>query len=131
MTTDLLRIYIEQDRRSCRLGPERRLKPRTTGYVFPPRCCSSRTLNAFTYTFSPFFPVFPVASSAPWRSPPTVFTLSGTLGAAYVAVGRGIPAVAFSAGNSTKRSYKDWNPEDPTDIGESCVSVFLFSFVWG
>jgi 5'-nucleotidase len=46
-----------------------------------------------------------------------VFTLSGTLGAAYVAVGRGVPAVAFSAGNSTKRSYKDWNPEDPTDIG--------------
>ncbi|GHJ89495.1 hypothetical protein NliqN6_5897 [Naganishia liquefaciens] len=47
---------------------------------------------------------------------PLVFTLSGTLGAAYVAVGRGIPAVAFSAGNSTKRSYKDWDPEDPTDI---------------
>ncbi|KAJ9112729.1 hypothetical protein QFC22_006231 [Naganishia vaughanmartiniae] len=47
---------------------------------------------------------------------PLVFTLSGTLGAAYVAVGRGIPAVAFSAGNSTKRSYKDWNPNDPTDI---------------
>ncbi|KAJ9119363.1 hypothetical protein QFC24_005834 [Naganishia onofrii] len=47
---------------------------------------------------------------------PLVFTLSGTLGAAYVAVGRGVPAVAFSAGNSTKRSYKDWNPEDPTDI---------------
>ncbi|KAI5448977.1 hypothetical protein NCC49_005710 [Naganishia albida] len=47
---------------------------------------------------------------------PLVFTLSGTLGAAYVAVGRNIPAVAFSAGNSTKRSYKDWNPEDPNDI---------------
>ncbi|KAJ9100869.1 hypothetical protein QFC20_005358 [Naganishia adeliensis] len=47
---------------------------------------------------------------------PLVFTLSGTLGAAYVAVGRGIPAVAFSAGNSTKRSYKDWNANDPEDI---------------
>lgn len=57
----------------------------------------------------------------------TVFTLSGTLGAAYVAVGRNIPAVAFSAGNSTKRSYKDWNPEDPNDIGESpgCPSFLV------
>jgi hypothetical protein len=51
----------------------------------------------------------------------TVWTLSGTAGAAYVAVGRGIPAVAFSATNSTKRSYKDWNPEDPTDVGESSL----------
>jgi hypothetical protein len=92
-------LFAEQARRPRRFGPERRLQPRTPRYAlhFRPRL---------------FLP------SSHHTSAPAVFTLSGTLGAAYVAVGRGIPAVAFSAGNSTKRSYKDWDPEDPTDIGE-------------
>ena len=75
---------------------------------------------------SPFSPCL-ISSSCPACR--AVFTLSGTLGAAYVAVGRGIPAVAFSAGNSTKRSYKDWDPKDPEDIGERWSSSFCF-FVW-
>lgn len=53
---------------------------------------------------------------------PLVYTLSGTLGAAYVAVGRGIPAIAVSGQNSTKVNYDAWNPEDPTEVGESSYS---------
>jgi 5'-nucleotidase len=52
---------------------------------------------------------------------PLVYTLSGTLGAAYVAVGRGIPAIAVSGQNSTKVDYKDWDPEDESAVGESPV----------
>ena len=37
---------------------------------------------------------------------PFLFTLSGTMGATYAAVGRGLPAIAFSAANDTQRSYK-------------------------
>jgi hypothetical protein len=75
-------------------------------------------------------------SLASLAHPRAVFTLSGTLGAAYVAVGRAIPAVAFSAGNSTKRSYKDWNPADPEDIGASPLplrfrAVVLICFFLG
>ncbi|KAF5374265.1 hypothetical protein D9758_004522 [Tetrapyrgos nigripes] len=36
---------------------------------------------------------------------PFLYTLSGTVGATYASVERGIPAVAFSAGNSTHRSF--------------------------
>ncbi|KAI8998912.1 5'/3'-nucleotidase sure [Trametes punicea] len=43
---------------------------------------------------------------------PFLYTLSGTIGATYTAVERGIPAIAFSAGNSTHRSFT-------TNTGES------------
>jgi 5'-nucleotidase len=36
---------------------------------------------------------------------PFLYTLSGTIGATYAAVERGLPAIAFSAGNSTHRSF--------------------------
>ncbi|KAJ5702828.1 sure-like protein [Penicillium malachiteum] len=35
------------------------------------------------------------------------FTSSGTIGNTYYAIGRGIPAIAFSAANSASTSYKD------------------------
>lgn len=57
---------------------------------------------------------------------PLVYTLSGTLGAAYVAVGRGIPAIAVSGQNSTKVDYKDWDPEDPLEVGELQIPEGLF-----
>lgn len=37
---------------------------------------------------------------------PFLYTLSGTMGATYAAVGRGIPGIAFSAFNNNQRSYK-------------------------
>ncbi|KAJ6263894.1 Exopolyphosphatase [Drechslerella dactyloides] len=43
---------------------------------------------------------------------PFLFTLSGTIGAAYAAVGRGIPAVAFSATNILDRKYTTVNSTD-------------------
>ena len=36
---------------------------------------------------------------------PFLYTLSGTIGSTYAAVERGIPGIAFSAGNTTHRSY--------------------------
>lgn len=36
---------------------------------------------------------------------PFLYTLSGTIGATYAAIERGIPGIAFSAGNGTHRSY--------------------------
>jgi len=36
---------------------------------------------------------------------PFLYTLSGTIGATYISVERGFPAIAFSAGNSTHRSF--------------------------
>ncbi|KAJ3482505.1 hypothetical protein NLI96_g6947 [Meripilus lineatus] len=49
---------------------------------------------------------------------PFVYTLSGTIGAAYNAVGRGIPAIAFSAGNNTHRSFttNTGAADDPANI---------------
>ncbi|KAF3929719.1 Exopolyphosphatase [Arthrobotrys entomopaga] len=48
---------------------------------------------------------------------PFIFTLSGTLGAAYAAVGRGIPAVAFSATIPLHRDYRSVNEtDDPATI---------------
>ncbi|KAK5016901.1 survival protein sure-like phosphatase/nucleotidase [Cryomyces antarcticus] len=40
---------------------------------------------------------------------PFMYTLSGTIAAAYAAVERGVPAVAFSAGNGPARSYQSVN----------------------
>ncbi|KAF1815273.1 sure-like protein [Eremomyces bilateralis CBS 781.70] len=47
---------------------------------------------------------------------PFVFTLSGSLGAAYSAVERGIPSIAFSAVNSTHRGYTDVADGDTADV---------------
>ncbi|KAF3168521.1 hypothetical protein TWF788_010874 [Orbilia oligospora] len=48
---------------------------------------------------------------------PFVFTLSGTVGAAYAAVSRGIPAIAFSATDILNRKYTAVNTtNDPATI---------------
>jgi len=49
---------------------------------------------------------------------PFLYTLSGTIGATYAAVGRGIPAIALSAGNGTHRSFttNSGQKDDPANI---------------
>lgn len=46
-----------------------------------------------------------------------VWTLSGTAGAAYSAVSRNLPAIAFSAGNLAQRSYSEVNTTTETASG--------------
>lgn len=48
---------------------------------------------------------------------PFVWTLSGTAGAAYSAVSRNIPAIAFSAGNLAQRPYTQVNATTETASG--------------
>ncbi|EMD00228.1 hypothetical protein BAUCODRAFT_83963, partial [Baudoinia panamericana UAMH 10762] len=45
---------------------------------------------------------------------PFLWTLSGTAGYTYFSVGRGIPAIAFSGGNSEQRSYQWINQTTPS-----------------
>lgn len=45
---------------------------------------------------------------------PFLYTLSGTLGYTYVSVGRDIPAIAFSSGNSEHRAYTEVNKTTPS-----------------
>lgn len=59
-----------------------------------------------------------------------LYTLSGTMGATYAAVGRGLPGIAFSGGNSEQRSYKWINattpsgaPDPATILGQLAVDV--------
>ncbi|KAJ8481418.1 hypothetical protein ONZ51_g5997 [Trametes cubensis] len=54
---------------------------------------------------------------------PFTFTLSGTVGATYTAVERGIPAVAFSAGNGTHRSFttNTGDTSDPANLAAQVV----------
>ncbi|KAF2670733.1 5'/3'-nucleotidase sure [Microthyrium microscopicum] len=47
---------------------------------------------------------------------PFLYTLSGTIGAAYAAIERGIPGIAFSAGNGTHRSYTTVANGSTTDV---------------
>lgn len=47
---------------------------------------------------------------------PFVWTLSGTAGAAYSAVSRNLPAIAFSAGNLGQRSYLEINATTPSGL---------------
>ncbi|EPS36326.1 hypothetical protein H072_10160 [Dactylellina haptotyla CBS 200.50] len=58
---------------------------------------------------------------------PFVFTLSGTVGAAYAAVSRGIPAIAFSASDILNRKYTAVNntgsPDPATIIGKLATKV--------
>ncbi|VVT50233.1 uncharacterized protein SAPINGB_P002667 [Magnusiomyces paraingens] len=53
---------------------------------------------------------------------PGLFTLSGTIGATYYAVGRGIPAAAFSADYSNHSYYKDVNGFLPNKDDDSFYS---------
>ena len=46
---------------------------------------------------------------------PFLYTLSGTIGATYAAVGRGVPAIAFSGGSLYgQRGYKEINTTTPS-----------------
>lgn len=61
---------------------------------------------------------------------PFLYTLSGTMGSTYAAVGRGIPGIAFSGGNSEQRSYQWINkttpsgaPDPATILGALAVEV--------
>ena len=58
---------------------------------------------------------------------PFLFTLSGTIGAAYASVGRGIPAVALSAGNNTHRSFttNTGAPTDPANLAAKVTANFV------
>ncbi|CAL1703941.1 unnamed protein product [Somion occarium] len=49
---------------------------------------------------------------------PFLYTLSGTIGAAYASIERGVPAIALSAGNSTHRSFttNTGQADDPANI---------------
>ncbi|KAI0637274.1 5'/3'-nucleotidase sure [Trametes polyzona] len=55
---------------------------------------------------------------------PFLYTLSGTIGATYTAVERGIPAIAFSAGNSTHRSFttNTGDANDPANLAAKVVA---------
>lgn len=64
-----------------------------------------------------------------YNAGPTLYTLSGTIGAAYASIERGIPAVAMSAGNSTHRSYTTYTGEDSDPahlVGKVCAMPSLF-----
>lgn len=61
---------------------------------------------------------------------PFLYTLSGTLGYTYVSVGRDIPAIAFSSGNTEHRSYMEVNettssgyPDPATVQGQLVVDI--------
>ncbi|KAI0075475.1 5'/3'-nucleotidase sure [Panus rudis PR-1116 ss-1] len=58
---------------------------------------------------------------------PFAFTLSGTIGAAYVLIERNIPAVAFSAGNGTHRPFTDntGKANDPANIAARLTVDFV------
>lgn len=60
---------------------------------------------------------------------PSTFTLSGTIGAAYNAVYRGIPAVAFSGSNTNNSFFKDdlnlSNSNSPSTIYANLVVTFV------
>lgn len=60
---------------------------------------------------------------------PSTFTLSGTIGATYNAIYRGIPAVAFSGSNTNNSFFKDdldlGNPNSPPVIYANLVVKFV------
>ncbi|PIL23722.1 hypothetical protein GSI_13472 [Ganoderma sinense ZZ0214-1] len=64
---------------------------------------------------------------------PFVFTLSGTVGATYVSVERGIPAIAFSAGNNTHRSFttNTGDASDPANLAAQVVKNLVASVAAG
>ncbi|THH15888.1 hypothetical protein EW146_g4663 [Bondarzewia mesenterica] len=64
---------------------------------------------------------------------PFLYTISGTIGASYAAVERGIPAVALSAGNSTHRSFTTNTGEvnDPANIAANLTTKFVAALAAG
>ncbi|KAI0340129.1 sure-like protein [Trametopsis cervina] len=58
---------------------------------------------------------------------PFLYTLSGTMGATYAAVYKGVPGVAFSAGNGTHRSFTTNTglPDDPANIAANLTANFV------
>ncbi|KAI0086632.1 sure-like protein [Irpex rosettiformis] len=58
---------------------------------------------------------------------PFLYTLSGTMGATYAAVYKGVPGVAFSAGNSTHRSFTTNTglADDPANIAANLTANFV------
>jgi len=59
-----------------------------------------------------------------------LYTLSGTMGATYAAIGRGLPGIAFSGGNTGQRSYQWLNattasgyPDPATITAQLAVDV--------
>lgn len=62
-------------------------------------------------------------------NPSGFFTLSGTIGAAYTAVYRGIPAVAFSGSTTNNSFYKDSldldDPKEPATIYGNLIVDFV------
>ncbi|ETW85643.1 hypothetical protein HETIRDRAFT_443564 [Heterobasidion irregulare TC 32-1] len=64
---------------------------------------------------------------------PFSFTISGTIGASYASVERGIPAIAFSAGNGTHRSFTTnaGAENDPANIAAALVTKFVAALAEG
>ncbi|KAI0798105.1 5'/3'-nucleotidase sure [Abortiporus biennis] len=64
---------------------------------------------------------------------PFLYTLSGTIGAAYASVERGIPAIALSAGNSTHRSFttNTGKADDPANIAGRLTANFVVALAHG
>ncbi|KAJ7582463.1 sure-like protein [Mycena floridula] len=58
---------------------------------------------------------------------PFFYTLSGTIGAAYVAIEHGIPAIALSAGNNTHRSFTTNTglANDPANLAGRLTANFV------
>ncbi|OBZ75663.1 Acid phosphatase [Grifola frondosa] len=64
---------------------------------------------------------------------PFIFTTSGTIGATYASVERGLPAVAFSAGNSTHRSFttNTGKKDDPANLAGQVVAKLVIALAKG
>ncbi|KAK0197438.1 sure-like protein [Armillaria mellea] len=64
---------------------------------------------------------------------PFLYTLSGTIGASYASVERGIPAIAISAGNGTHRSFttNTGAKDDPANIAAQLVADFVAALAFG
>ncbi|PBK96512.1 sure-like protein [Armillaria gallica] len=64
---------------------------------------------------------------------PFLYTLSGTIGASYASVERGIPAIAISAGNGTHRSFttNTGAKDDPANIAAQLVASFVAALARG
>jgi 5'-nucleotidase len=62
---------------------------------------------------------------------PFLYTLSGTIGATYAGVERGVPGIAFSAGNSTHRSYTTINGTNDVAILNANASVSIVNQIGG
>ncbi|KAF7796743.1 hypothetical protein EIP86_007926 [Pleurotus ostreatoroseus] len=64
---------------------------------------------------------------------PFLYTISGTIGATYAAVERGIPGIAISAGNGTHRSFttNTGKADDPANIAARLTVNFVEALAKG